>query len=101
RLRPQRGLQAERPRPRTRPGRYPGLPGSQTPRHRRPPLNAHRPEGVMMSTDLALDWLISVDDHILEPPNLWVDRVPRADRDRAPHMEFDDNGVDCWVYDGK
>ena len=22
-----------------------------------------------------LDWLISVDDHILEPPNLWVDRV--------------------------
>ncbi|WP_280424305.1 amidohydrolase family protein [Nocardia carnea] len=54
-----------------------------------------------MSTELALDWLISVDDHILEPPNLWVDRVPRADRDRAPHMEFDDNGVDCWVYDGK
>lgn len=54
-----------------------------------------------MSTDLALDWLISVDDHILEPPDLWLNRVPRADRDRAPHMEFDDNGVDCWVYDGK
>ena len=52
-------------------------------------------------TALDLDWLISVDDHILEPPNLWVDRVAAKDRDRAPHMETDDDGVDCWVYDGK
>ena len=29
----------------------------------------------MTITDLNLDWLISVDDHILEPPHLWVDRV--------------------------
>ena len=48
-----------------------------------------------------LDWLISVDDHILEPPNLWVDRVASKDRDRAPHMEVDDTGMDVWVYDGK
>jgi len=47
-----------------------------------------------------LDWLISVDDHILEPPNLWVDRVAAADRERAPHMETID-GVECWLYDGK
>ena len=47
-----------------------------------------------------LDWLISVDDHILEPPNVWVDRVPAKDRDRAPHMETDDNGLECWVYGG-
>jgi predicted TIM-barrel fold metal-dependent hydrolase len=47
-----------------------------------------------------LDWLISVDDHILEPPSVWVDRVPAKDRDRAPHMEFDANGQDYWVYDG-
>ena len=40
-----------------------------------------------MTVELNLDWLISVDDHILEPPNLWVDRVPAKDRDRAPHME--------------
>ena len=39
-----------------------------------------------MTAELNLDWLISVDDHILEPPNLWVDRVPAKDRDRAPHM---------------
>jgi predicted TIM-barrel fold metal-dependent hydrolase len=48
-----------------------------------------------------LDWLISVDDHILEPPNLWVDRVASKDRDRAPNMQVDDNGMDVWVYDGK
>ena len=42
-----------------------------------------------MTLDLNLDWLISVDDHILEPPNLWVDRVAAKDRDRAPHMEID------------
>jgi predicted TIM-barrel fold metal-dependent hydrolase len=48
-----------------------------------------------------LNWLISVDDHILEPPNLWIDRVAAKDRDRAPHMEVDDSGMDVWVYDGK
>jgi predicted TIM-barrel fold metal-dependent hydrolase len=47
-----------------------------------------------------LDWLISVDDHILEPPNLWVDRVSAKERDLVPHLE-DRNGVEGWVYDGK
>ena len=49
------------------------------------------------STPIDLNWLISVDDHILEPPNLWVDRVASKDRDRAPHMEVDDKGMDVWV----
>ncbi len=47
-----------------------------------------------------LDWLISVDDHILEPQTLWTDRVAAKDRDRAPHMATVD-GVECWLYDGK
>jgi predicted TIM-barrel fold metal-dependent hydrolase len=50
---------------------------------------------------LNLDWLISVDDHILEPPNLWVDRVASKDRDRAPHMVVGDDGLETWIYDGK
>ena len=54
----------------------------------------------MNDTIRNLDWLISVDDHILEPPHLWVDRVAAKDRDRAPHMEVRD-GVEGWVYDGK
>jgi predicted TIM-barrel fold metal-dependent hydrolase len=53
----------------------------------------------MTATEPNLDWLISVDDHILEPANLWTDRVPAKDRDRAPHM-VNDNG-EVWVYDGK
>ena len=53
-----------------------------------------------MTPDLNLDWLISVDDHILEPPSLWVDRVAAKDRDRAPHMETIE-GMDYWIYDGK
>ena len=53
-----------------------------------------------MSAELNLDWLISVDDHILEPPNLWVDRVSAKDRDRAPHMETID-GTEFWLYDNK
>ena len=48
-----------------------------------------------------LDWLVSVDDHILEPPNLWLDRVPKKDQDRAPRLVKDDNGTDVWLYDGK
>lgn len=45
-----------------------------------------------------LQWMISVDDHIIEPPNLWVDRASAADRDRVPHVERID-GVDTWIYD--
>ncbi len=54
-----------------------------------------------MASNLDLGWLISVDDHVLEPPTVWTDRVAAADRERAPHMELDDNGQDYWVYDGK
>jgi predicted TIM-barrel fold metal-dependent hydrolase len=52
------------------------------------------------SGKLNLDWLISVDDHVLEPPDVWTSRVPAKDRDRAPHIETVD-GVECWLYDGK
>ena len=50
--------------------------------------------------DPSLDWLISVDDHILEPPDLWVDRVPAKDRDRAPRMVRDGDD-EYWLYEDK
>jgi predicted TIM-barrel fold metal-dependent hydrolase len=53
-----------------------------------------------MTTELSLDWLISVDDHVLEPPHLWVDRVAAKDRDRAPHQVVEGD-MEFWVYDGK
>ena len=101
RLRAERGVQAERPGPRARRGRASGP-------SRRSSICASancRPElrtrsVTMTSRPESLDWLISVDDHILEPPHLWVDRVAAKDRDRAPHMETVD-GMEYWVYDGK
>jgi predicted TIM-barrel fold metal-dependent hydrolase len=45
------------------------------------------------------DWIISVDDHAIEPPNLWTDRVPAKDRDRAPQPIISDDGTLFWTYE--
>ncbi|HSS09244.1 MAG TPA: amidohydrolase family protein, partial [Acidimicrobiales bacterium] len=42
--------------------------------------------------------LISVDDHVIEPPGVWRDRLPARDRDRGPHVVRQD-GIDVWVYE--
>jgi len=47
-----------------------------------------------------LDWMISVDDHVLEPPDVWQSRVPAKYRDRAPKLVSDSDG-ERWVYDGR
>ncbi|HIM56910.1 MAG TPA: amidohydrolase [Candidatus Latescibacteria bacterium] len=45
---------------------------------------------------------ISSDSHMSEPLNLWVDRVDRQYRDRAPHVEpiYDGKEGAWWVYEG-
>jgi predicted TIM-barrel fold metal-dependent hydrolase len=43
--------------------------------------------------------LISADSHVNEPPDLWVDRVPSALRNRAPRMQRFDQG-DAWIIEG-
>jgi predicted TIM-barrel fold metal-dependent hydrolase len=47
-----------------------------------------------------LDWMISVDDHILEPAHVWQDRVDKKYRDRAPRL-VRDGDKEAWVYEGK
>jgi predicted TIM-barrel fold metal-dependent hydrolase len=47
-----------------------------------------------------LDWMISVDDHVIEPPHVWQSRLPARFRDEAPRMVTDDRG-EAWVYAGK
>jgi predicted TIM-barrel fold metal-dependent hydrolase len=42
--------------------------------------------------------IISVDDHVIEPPSVWVDRVPRGDRERVPHV-VEEEGASIWVYE--
>ncbi|MGE0878722.1 MAG: amidohydrolase family protein [Acidimicrobiia bacterium] len=53
------------------------------------------------STEYDLNWLISVDDHVLEPPNVWQDRVPAKYKDIAPRMVTLDSGGEAWVYEDK
>lgn len=46
-----------------------------------------------------LDWMISCDDHIIEPQDLWVRRLPAALRDQAPKVVRVGNN-DFWEYEG-
>ncbi|WP_156765191.1 amidohydrolase family protein, partial [Mycobacterium sp. 1245852.3] len=45
--------------------------------------------------------VISVDDHIVEPPDTFTGRLPRKFADRAPKVVETDSGGQTWVYDGK
>jgi len=36
--------------------------------------------------------VISADSHMIEPPNLWTDRLDKKYRDSAPHVEDNDKG---------
>ncbi|HEX3564751.1 MAG TPA: amidohydrolase, partial [Acidimicrobiales bacterium] len=44
------------------------------------------------------DWMISVDDHVIEPPHVWQDRLPAKYRDVGPRVVSAD-GVEVWVYE--
>ncbi len=45
--------------------------------------------------------VISSDDHVFEPADLWTSRVEEKFRDRAPHVVHRaEDGTDWWVCDG-
>ena len=46
------------------------------------------------------DWMISVDDHLIEPPNTWTDRLPAKCREEGPHWISDEKG-ESWLFEGK
>ncbi len=43
--------------------------------------------------------LISVDDHIIEHPHVWLDRLPERTHETAPHVVEVDDGRQAWVYE--
>jgi hypothetical protein len=49
--------------------------------------------------------LLSVDDHLIEHPRVWTDRLPKKYQDRAPQIkEFPIDGkppMQMWVYEGR
>jgi predicted TIM-barrel fold metal-dependent hydrolase len=53
--------------------------------------------GMSVSSD-AREWMISVDDHLIEPPHVWTDRLPAKHRDAGPRWIATD-GVEAWHYE--
>jgi len=45
--------------------------------------------------------IISVDDHVIEHPRVWLDRVPSKFGDAIPRIERMEDGNDWWIYEGK
>ena len=43
--------------------------------------------------------IISSDNHVMEPPDLWVSRIDAKYRDRAPHTVMEEDG-EWWYCDG-
>jgi predicted TIM-barrel fold metal-dependent hydrolase len=45
--------------------------------------------------------IVSVDDHIVEPPDMFVGRLPRQFQDAAPRIVERDDGAEVWLYEDK
>ena len=45
--------------------------------------------------------IISVDDHVVEPPDAFVDRFPAKYRDAAPRVVDTDDGGEAWLWNGE
>jgi predicted TIM-barrel fold metal-dependent hydrolase len=45
--------------------------------------------------------LISVDDHVIEPANVWVDRLPAKYKEIGPHIEDGPDNTQDWVWEGR
>ncbi len=76
-------------------------------------------ESGVAAHDVGLPRIVSVDDHVVEPPHVWQDRLPSSLKDRGPRVErrgigamehigggayrqtFDPDGrpADCWVFE--
>jgi predicted TIM-barrel fold metal-dependent hydrolase len=51
----------------------------------------------MQAEDLIL---VSVDDHLVEPPGLFDGHIPEKYRDQAPRVEKSKDGSDVWKFNG-
>ena len=43
--------------------------------------------------------LVSVDDHTVEPPDMWDRHVPEKYKEFAPKLVKRADGTDAWIYD--
>jgi predicted TIM-barrel fold metal-dependent hydrolase len=45
--------------------------------------------------------LVSVDDHVVEPPGMFEAHIPARYRSLAPRVVTRDDGTDAWVFEGQ
>ncbi|WP_163549625.1 amidohydrolase family protein [Candidatus Frankia nodulisporulans] len=45
--------------------------------------------------------LVSIDDHVVEPPDMFRNHVPAKLADQAPKVVRNEQGVDQWIYQGR
>ena len=45
--------------------------------------------------------IISVDDHLIEHPRVWSDRLPAKYRELGPHIVETDDGHHVWIYENR
>ncbi|AXI76302.1 amidohydrolase family protein [Peterkaempfera bronchialis] len=45
--------------------------------------------------------IISVDDHVIEHPRVWLDRLPSKYAEVAPRITRLPDGNDAWIYEGE
>ena len=45
--------------------------------------------------------LVSVDDHVVEPPDLFEGRLSKKAAEKAPRVETLDGGRDVWMFEGR
>jgi predicted TIM-barrel fold metal-dependent hydrolase len=49
---------------------------------------------------MSLNWMVSVDDHLIEPARLWQERLPERWRDTGPRIVRDGDS-EFWVYEDR
>jgi predicted TIM-barrel fold metal-dependent hydrolase len=45
--------------------------------------------------------LVSIDDHMIEPPDMFKNHVPAKWADKVPKVVRNDQGIDQWVFQGQ
>ncbi len=45
--------------------------------------------------------LVSIDDHTIEPPSMYLNHVPKKYLDQAPKVITNSEGIDQWVFQGE
>jgi len=45
--------------------------------------------------------IVSVDDHVIEHPRVWTDRMPAKYQDMCPRVVELAGGVEAWMFEGK